>query len=70
MFKLQSRFKSLDINKNLEQYKFFPKQRNTNTNYKQSFSEDKKDQIREKLFDNNINTKKIIKSFLYIFLEK
>ena len=70
MFKLQSRFKSLDINKNLEQYKFFPKQRNTNTNYKQSFSEDKKDQIREKLFDNNINTKKNNKILPIYFFRK
>ena len=70
MFKLQSRFKSLDINKNLEQYKFFPKQRNTTTNYKQSFSEDKKDQIREKLFDNNINTKKNNKILPIYFFRK
>jgi hypothetical protein len=42
MFKLQSRYKSLDINKNLEQYKFYPKQRNI-TNYQKSFSEDKKE---------------------------
>ena len=32
MFKLQSKYKSMDINKNLEKYKFFPKQKNQ-TNY-------------------------------------
>ena len=37
MFKLQSKYKSMDINKNLEKYKFFPKQKNQ-TNYQKSFS--------------------------------
>ena len=41
MFKLQSKYKSMDINKNLEKYKFFPKQKNQ-TNYQKSFSESKK----------------------------
>lgn len=41
MFKLQSKFKSMDINKNLEEYKFFPKPKNL-TNYQRSFSEEKK----------------------------
>ena len=41
MFKLQSKYKSMDINKNLEQYKFIPKERNM-TNYQKSFSEERK----------------------------
>lgn len=41
MFKLQSKYKSMDINKNLEQYKFIPKKRNM-TNYQKSFSEERK----------------------------
>ena len=41
MFKLQSKYKSMDINKNLEEYKFFSKPKNL-TNYPKSFSEEKK----------------------------
>ena len=41
MFKLQSKFKSMDINNNLEEYKFFSKPKNL-TNYERSFSEEKK----------------------------
>ena len=41
MFKVQSKYKSMDINKNLEQYKFFPTPKNL-TNYKKSFSESKR----------------------------
>jgi hypothetical protein len=66
MFKLQSRYKSLDINKNLEQYKFYPKQRNI-TNYQKSFSEDKKEINKEKTFNNSINNKnnKILPIYFY-----
>ena len=63
MFKLQSKYKSIDMNKNLEQYKFFPKQRNI-TNYQKSFSEDKKEQNKEKVFNNSEN-KKILPIYFY-----
>ena len=59
MFKLQSRYKSIDINKNLEEYKFFPKQR-----YQKSLSEDKKEQYKEKVFTNSEN-KKILPIYFY-----
>ena len=41
MFKLQSKYKSMDINKNIEKYKFFSTPKNL-TNYQKSFSEDKR----------------------------
>ena len=63
MFKLQSKYKSMDINKNLEQYKFFPKQRNI-TNYQKSLSEDKKEQNKERLFNNN-EKNKILPIYFY-----
>ena len=63
MFKLQSRYKSIDINKNLEEYKFFPRQRNI-TNYQKSLSENKKEQNKIKIFKNNEN-KKILPIYFY-----
>ena len=53
MFKLQSKYKSMDINKNLEQYEFCPRQKNR-TNYQKSFSEDKNLSLRDSIFNSNI----------------
>ena len=59
MFKLQSKYKSMDINKNLEDYKFFTKPKNL-TNYQRAFSEEKK-----LLHKSNINNNSIPPIYFY-----
>ena len=54
MFKLQSKYHSMDITKNLEHYKFVPKQK-SRTNYSNlnSFSESKRYNFKSNLYNNS-----------------